>query len=133
MHLFVASHFGHDSRASGVGDQDPPKFRVAFAQKRLWTNTANTRFLQLVESRLSQLESDVRILKSQPSQTGSVSSEPIMGDRRGSLSTYTVAVSIPEAEAEDEGTSPDATDGIGSIEFTREEDSGYYGMRIPTP
>lgn len=52
-----------------------------------------------------------------------------MGDRRGSLSTYAVSVPIPEAETEDDETSPDATDGIGSIEFTREEDSGYYGMR----
>lgn len=30
--------------------------------------------------------------------------------------------------------SPDATDGIGSIEFTKEDDSGYYGIEAwPSP
>ncbi|KUI64273.1 hypothetical protein VM1G_11070 [Cytospora mali] len=36
-------------------------------------------------------------------------------------------MSAQEPEAEDFVVSPDATDGIGSIEFTKEEDSGYYG------
>lgn len=89
------------------------------------------RFLQLVETRLAQLESDVRFLKDQNSQSGnSVRSESIiMADRRGSLasSVYHIAVPVPEQDPEDYGISPDATDGIGSIEFTKEVDSGYYG------
>ncbi|KUI61319.1 hypothetical protein VP1G_11222 [Cytospora mali] len=83
---------------------------------------------RLVESRLSQLESDVRSLKDQQSQGGSVRSEPIMGDRRESIASYFLPMSAQEPEAEDFVVSPDATDGIGSIEFTKEEDSGYYGM-----
>lgn len=106
----------------------------------LWANSAGTiRFLQLVESRLAQLESDVRSLKDQNrqliAQGGSVQSEPIMvgrraslmSGRRDSLSTYQMSVSVPGPNSEDYGASPDATDGIGSIEFTKEDDSGYYG------
>lgn len=85
-------------------------------------------FLQLVESRLSQLESDVRSLKDQQSQGGSVRSEPIMGDRRESIVSYFLPMSLHDQDSEDGFVvSPDATDGIGSIEFTKEEDSGYYG------
>lgn len=51
------------------------------------------------------------------------------GDRRDSLSTYQLSSTLPEPEPEDFGVSPDTTDGIGSIEFTREEDSGHYGVR----
>lgn len=79
---------------------------------------------------MAQLESDVRFLKDQNSQSGSVQSEPIMADRRNSLaasSVYHLAVPVPEQDPEDYGVSPDATDGIGSIEFTKEVDSGYYG------
>ncbi|ROV90992.1 hypothetical protein VSDG_07661 [Cytospora chrysosperma] len=88
-------------------------------------------FLQLVESRLSQLESDVRSLKDQQSQGGSVRSEPIMGDRRESIVSYFLPMSLHDQDSE-EGfiVSPDATDGIGSIEFTKEEDSGYYGDTV---
>lgn len=54
-----------------------------------------------------------------------------MADRRNSLanSVYHMAVPMPacELDPEDYGVSPDATDGIGSIEFTKEVDSGYYG------
>lgn len=110
-----------------------------------------------MESRLSQLESDVRSLRDQQSPTGSEMSDPIFGSRRGSLATYIMgdrresisaayqlssagdrreslsayqlSSALPEAEPEDFGVSPDTTDGIGSIEFTREEDSGYYGVR----
>ncbi|CAN8105418.1 unnamed protein product [Discula destructiva] len=96
-------------------------------------------FLQLVESRLSQLESDVRSLRDQQSPNGSEMSDPIfgsrrgslatyiMGDRRDSLSTYQLSTAMPEPEPEGFGELPDTTDGIGSIEFTREEDSGCYG------
>lgn len=51
-----------------------------------------------------------------------------MGDRRDSVSTYPFSISAVEPEAEDYGLSPDATDGMGSIEFTKEDDSGYYGI-----
>lgn len=109
----------------------------------VWANSEHTsRFLQLVESRLSQLESDVRSLKDQNrqllSQGGSVQNEPIMAGRRASLisgrrdslSTYQMSVSVTGPDSDDYGASPDATDGIGSIEFTKEDDSGYYGMQI---
>lgn len=51
-----------------------------------------------------------------------------MGDRRESIDSYFLPMNLHEQESE-EGfvVSPDATDGIGSIEFTKEEDSGYYG------
>lgn len=73
----------------------------------------------------------MRFLKDQNSQSGSVRSEPIMADRRNSLasSVYHMAVPVPEQDPEDYGVSPDATDGIGSIEFTKEVDSGYYGRQ----
>lgn len=55
-----------------------------------------------------------------------------MADRRDSLTTiYQISVPVLEQDPEDYGISPDATDGIGSIEFTKEVDSGYYGMNIP--
>lgn len=110
-----------------------------------------------MESRLSQLESDVRSLRDQQSPTGSEMSDHVFGSRRGSLATYIMgdtrresisayqlssagerreslsayqlSSALPEPENEDFGVSPDTTDGIGSIEFTREEDSGYYGVR----
>lgn len=55
-----------------------------------------------------------------------------MGDRRESIASYFLPMSLNEQES-DEGfvVSPDATDGIGSIEFTKEEDSGYYGIESP--
>ncbi|KAF3764050.1 hypothetical protein M406DRAFT_103763 [Cryphonectria parasitica EP155] len=84
-------------------------------------------FLQLVETRLSQLESDVRMLKDTQSRTGSVTSDSIMNDRRASMSTYQSALTVPEVDSEDFGEFPDATDGMGSMEFAKEEDSGYYG------
>lgn len=54
-----------------------------------------------------------------------------MGDRRESIASYFLPMSLNEQESE-EGfvVSPDATDGIGSIEFTKEEDSGYYGRNV---
>lgn len=91
---------------------------------------------------MSQLESDVRSLKDQQSPIGSERSDPIygsrrgslatyiMGDRRESLSAYQLSTANPEPDPEDFGDVPDTTDGIGSIEFTREEDSGYYGVRL---
>ncbi|KAL1866842.1 hypothetical protein Daus18300_006545 [Diaporthe australafricana] len=65
-------------------------------------------FLQLVESRLAQLESDVRSLKSQQSEASSVPDATV------------------EPISEESVVTPDATDGIGSIEFTKEDHSGYY-------
>lgn len=53
-----------------------------------------------------------------------------MGDRRESLSTYQLSTAQPEPDPEEFDDVPDTTDGIGSIEFTREEDSGYYGVRL---
>lgn len=54
-----------------------------------------------------------------------------MGDRRESIVSYFLPMSLHDQDSE-EGfiVSPDATDGIGSIEFTKEEDSGYYGMNF---
>lgn len=57
-----------------------------------------------------------------------------MAGRRESLagSSYLhVGVPVPDHDAEEYGVSPDATDGIGSIEFTKEVDSGYYGRHHP--
>lgn len=94
-----------------------------------------------MEARLSQLESDVRSLRDQQSPTASEMSDPIfgsrrgslatyiLGDRRASLSTYQLSTAVAEPEPDDSGVSPDTTDGIGSIEFTREEDSGYHCVR----
>lgn len=56
----------------------------------------------------------------------------MMMDRRDSLASYAFSTSVAEPEAEDYGLSPDATDGMGSIEFTKEDDSGYYGMHSPS-
>ncbi|KAL2280224.1 hypothetical protein FJTKL_12684 [Diaporthe vaccinii] len=83
-------------------------------------------FLQLVESRLSQLESDVRSLKSQQSEGGSVP-DSVTVDRRPSFQIHQVPASFREPDSAESVVSPDATDGIGSIEFTKEDDSGYYG------
>ncbi|KAK2596585.1 hypothetical protein N8I77_013466 [Diaporthe amygdali] len=83
-------------------------------------------FLQLVESRLSQLESDVRSLKSQQSEGGSVPDSVIV-DRRGSIASHRIPNTVHEPESDESIVTPDATDGIGSIEFTKEDDSGYYG------
>ncbi|KAK7699453.1 hypothetical protein SLS64_011591 [Diaporthe eres] len=81
---------------------------------------------RLVESRLSQLESDVRSLKSQQSEGGSVPDSLTM-DRRPSFQIHQVPASSREPDSGESVVSPDATDGIGSIEFTKEDDSGYYG------
>lgn len=51
-----------------------------------------------------------------------------MGDRRESITSYQFPMVVQETGPEDFVVSPDATDGIGSIEFTKEEDSSYYGM-----
>lgn len=56
-----------------------------------------------------------------------MTSESIMNDRRASLSTHQSALTVPDTEPDEEGDSPDATDGMGSMEFAKEEDSGYYG------
>lgn len=83
----------------------------------------------------------MRSLRDQQSPTGSEMSDQIFGSRRGSLATYMMndrreslptyqlSTAMPEPEPAYFGVSPDTTDGIGSIEFTREEDSGYYGVR----
>ncbi|KAI7777484.1 c6 transcription [Diaporthe eres] len=90
-------------------------------------------FLQLVESRLSQLESDVRSLKSQQSEGGSVP-DSVTVDRRPSFQIHQVPASFREPDSAESVVSPDATDGIGSIEFTKEDDSGYYGIEAwPSP
>lgn len=124
VHLSLSAHLGDDAGAKGVG--------LSAGRSRCWREVPRadgaTRFLQLVESRLSQLESDVRFLKNQPGRSGSVACEPIMGDRRDSVSTYPFSISAAEPDSEDYGLSPDATDGMGSIEFTKEDDSGYYGI-----
>lgn len=96
---------------------------VSFVTELIWS----VRFLQLVESRLSQLESDVRSLKSQQSEGGSVP-DSTFADRRPSVQMHHVPATVHEPESEDSVVSPDATDGIGSIEFTKEDDSGYYGI-----
>lgn len=56
-----------------------------------------------------------------------MTSESIMNDRRASLSTHQSALTVPDTEPDEDGDSPDATDGMGSMEFAKEEDSGYYG------
>lgn len=82
-----------------------------------------------MESRLSQLENDVRSLKSQQSEGGSVpDSTSVAADRRPSAPSHQVST-IHEPDSEGSVISPDATDGIGSIEFTKEDDSGYYGIK----
>ncbi|KAI1344808.1 fungal-specific transcription factor domain-containing protein [Xylariaceae sp. FL0016] len=78
-------------------------------------------FLHFMETRLASLESDVRQLKQQG--TGSISQET--PEKR--LSSYTIEYPGPGDDLLDSGVSPDATDGVGSIEFTDEVDSGYYG------
>lgn len=130
VHLPLSAHLGDDTSTKGVSSQT---FLLARDSRGL---ISSTRFLQLVESRLSQLESDVRSLKHQSGQGGSVGCEPIMGDslRRDSVqSTYPFSISAAEPEAEDYCLSPDATDGMGSIEFTKEDDSGYYGISSVLP
>lgn len=78
---------------------------------------------------MSQLESDVRSLKSQQSEGGSVPDSTTV-DRRPSVQIHRVTPTVHEADSEESGVSPDATDGIGSIEFTKEDDSGYYGTDL---
>ncbi|KKY32761.1 putative c6 transcription [Diaporthe ampelina] len=99
--------------------------RVSLPDNESTAGADEDSFLQLVESRLSQLESDVRSLKSQQSEGGSVPDSTTV-DRRPSVQIHRVTPTVHEADSEESGVSPDATDGIGSIEFTKEDDSGYY-------
>lgn len=71
----------------------------------------------------------MRSLKSQQSEGGSVPDSTTV-DRRPSVQSQRVPVTIHEPDSGESVVSPDATDGIGSIEFTKEDDSGYYGMRL---
>ncbi|KAG6355111.1 hypothetical protein INS49_004192 [Diaporthe citri] len=109
-----------DSCGSQGGSPAEPRPRP---QKRRRIPAA---FLQLVESRLSQLESDVRSLKSQQSEGGSVP-DSVTVDRRPSFQSHQAPATFHEPDSGESVVSPDATDGIGSIEFTKEDDSGYYG------
>lgn len=76
----------------------------------------------------------MRSLKSQQSEGGSVpDSTGIIVERRPSAPSHQVST-IHEPDSEGSVVSPDATDGIGSIEFTKEDDSGYYGIEaLPSP
>ncbi|KAH6661205.1 fungal-specific transcription factor domain-containing protein [Truncatella angustata] len=81
-------------------------------------------FLQLVETRLANLENDVRALKRQNRSEAQYS----LDDDRGELSHLVVDSSISREELQNTGVSPDATDGVGTIEFTDEENAGYFGQ-----
>ncbi|KAM5343695.1 hypothetical protein ACJ41O_012232 [Fusarium nematophilum] len=90
-------------------------------------NPSESSFLDLVESRLADVENDVRQLKAQlaavTSQDGGVpASEP--------APNVVNSVSVCSTTVQDEtesGRSPDATDGVGTIEFTNEETWAYFG------
>lgn len=82
------------------------------------------RFLQLVEKRLHDLETDVQLLKQQNRNASQHNGEDSIDG-----SSYLVAAdSTADRSCTGTGVSPDATDGVGSIEFTAEEDSGYFGQ-----
>ncbi|KAI1839904.1 hypothetical protein JX265_005750 [Neoarthrinium moseri] len=79
-------------------------------------------FLQLMETRVASLENDVQQLKQQ--QSGSFSSQVSQAD---AASGRRMSDPRPDDEMFESSVSPDGTDGVGSIEFTDEMDSGYFG------
>ncbi|KAK9799127.1 putative Transcription factor domain-containing protein [Seiridium cardinale] len=81
------------------------------------------RFLQLVETRLADLENDVRALKRQ--NGGGLQHNLTAVDASPSYATANGL--IVRNELDETGVSPDATDGVGTIEFTDEKDSAYFG------
>ncbi|KAK9426230.1 putative Transcription factor domain-containing protein [Seiridium unicorne] len=81
------------------------------------------RFLQLVETRLADLENDVRALKRQ--NGGGLQHNLTAVDASPSYATANGL--IVRDELDETGVSPDATDGVGTIEFTDEKDSAYFG------
>ncbi|KAF7517657.1 hypothetical protein G7054_g13738 [Neopestalotiopsis clavispora] len=83
------------------------------------------RFLELVETRLANLENDVRLLKRQNKGQSTYEQDDDENDDISSKSTPSDVVA--HGELNETHASPDATDGIGSIEFTDESDSAYFG------
>lgn len=83
------------------------------------------RFLELVETRLANLENDVRLLKRQNKGQSTYEQDDDENDDISSKSTPSDVVA--HGELDETHASPDATDGIGSIEFTDESDSAYFG------
>ncbi|KAH6692233.1 fungal-specific transcription factor domain-containing protein [Plectosphaerella plurivora] len=86
-------------------------------------------YLDLVEARLASVETDIRRLKSQVSsthasdQTGNRSLPPSQTDP----SLFGGTGTPPFHDAISSERSPDATDGVGTVEFTNEETWAYFG------
>ncbi|KAJ9144077.1 Fungal specific transcription factor domain-containing protein [Pleurostoma richardsiae] len=91
--------------------------------------TVPAMFLELVERRLTSVERDVRILKRQSTDPSLASvAVPVGHDDHDDVTPRSNAhASAASEDAFDFGVSPDATDGVGTIEFTDEEDSAYFG------
>ncbi|ETS83703.1 hypothetical protein PFICI_05579 [Pestalotiopsis fici W106-1] len=79
---------------------------------------------KLVETRLANLENEVRLLKRQ-NRGNSKHEQDDENDAITSDSTRSDVVA--HGELDETHASPDATDGIGSIEFMDENDSAYFG------
>ncbi|KAL3475745.1 fungal-specific transcription factor domain-containing protein [Aspergillus californicus] len=85
-------------------------------------------FLDSVESRLASVERDVRVLKNQRPILSPVSA---LSCEAGFTEGTTLRNNPDAPMGTDDGAhtmgSADATDGIGTIEFSNEEDSAYFG------
>jgi hypothetical protein len=86
------------------------------------------RYLDLVEARLSAVEVDLCRVKAQVASNQDTQPAAVTGDRSATVSFDELANEDDDVESE---TSPDATDGVGTIEFTTEETSAYFGNPIP--
>lgn len=84
-------------------------------------------FLDLVESRLATVEDEVRLLKGQLSDL-SYAAPRAEGPR---VCTAADQVSGAHEDEQANGKSPDATDGVGTVEFVDEDNWAYFGTFRP--
>jgi hypothetical protein len=73
---------------------------------------------------LADLENDVRVLKRQNRQHSPAEA--------AGIPSHSIATNLSAScDVDDTVVSPDATDGVGTIEFTDEKDSAYFGEQPP--
>ncbi|KAI0177201.1 fungal-specific transcription factor domain-containing protein [Pestalotiopsis sp. NC0098] len=96
-----------------------------YAQTPISSTTPVPRqFLELVETRLANLENDVRLLKRQ-NRDGP--GRALDENEEETPSNSTVSNEVALGELDEMHASADATDGVGSIEFTDQNNSAYFG------
>jgi hypothetical protein len=93
------------------------------------------RYLNSVDARLAALESEVRGLRQAALNRNRASANPEIrrtelngNDEATSGSIENTSTSIAVDDVHQDGISPDATDGTGTIEFTSEEDCAHFGQ-----